>query len=122
MAEFFSQTYLGMGLVLVGQVLLVVVPLLLCLALFGLSFNMTNKTTVTRTSIESSFEQASLEMVKSAMRQVMHEDSVVSAHRGEFVEGGGESVGDHVCKPKTQVAFAKTHKTGSSTIQNILLR
>ncbi len=26
------------------------------------------------------------------------------------------------CKPVTKIAFAKTHKTGSSTIQNILLR
>merc|ERR1712156_906301 len=27
-----------------------------------------------------------------------------------------------VCAPKTQVAFAKTHKTGSSTLQNIFFR
>ena len=26
------------------------------------------------------------------------------------------------CSPKTQVAFAKTHKTGSSTLQNIFFR
>ncbi len=26
------------------------------------------------------------------------------------------------CKPATRIAFAKTHKTGSSTVQNILLR
>lgn len=26
------------------------------------------------------------------------------------------------CQPKTKLAFAKTHKTGSSTLQNILFR
>ena len=26
------------------------------------------------------------------------------------------------CKPQLQVAFAKTHKTGSSTLQNIIFR
>ena len=29
---------------------------------------------------------------------------------------------EHDCKPKTKVAFAKTHKTGSSTLQNIIFR
>ena len=56
-----------------------------------------------------------LDLVKAAMKEVMddvheNQDGIVAANE------------QPKCKPRHQVAFAKTHKTGSSTIQNILLR
>ncbi len=48
-------------------------------------------------------------------------------HYGEVLEevklfSNGSEETKTVCQPKTKIALAKTHKTGSSTIQNILLR
>merc|ERR1719508_394198 len=70
-------------------------------------------------SIDQSYIQVSqlnsqLSVLKARYRQLagLGSESVI-----EDVEAGGDS-----CSPKTQVAFAKTHKTGSSTLQNIFFR
>ncbi len=60
-----------------------------------------------------------------SMRQLKI-DRDKSYHRSEVLEGvklsSNVSETRTVCQPKTKIALAKTHKTGSSTIQNILLR
>eukprot|EP00090_Calanus_glacialis_P043574 TRINITY_DN7717_c0_g1_i3.p1 TRINITY_DN7717_c0_g1~~TRINITY_DN7717_c0_g1_i3.p1 ORF type:complete len:421 (-),score=144.99 TRINITY_DN7717_c0_g1_i3:79-1341(-) len=70
-------------------------------------------------SIDQSYIQVSqlnsqLSVLKARYRQLAGLDSA-EVTEGEKAEGGS-------CSPKTQVAFAKTHKTGSSTLQNIFFR
>jgi len=41
---------------------------------------------------------------------------------GQFLQDIGDPLHNRKCSPETQIAFAKTHKTGSSTMQNIFFR
>ena len=51
--------------------------------------------------------------------QVRHPRILPSFHLSQLVK---QHHWNEKCKPQLQVAFAKTHKTGSSTLQNIIFR
>jgi len=65
--------------------------------------------------IEVSQLSSQLSLLKSRYRQLAGLGSEPPVTEGREVGSGS-------CFPKTQVAFAKTHKTGSSTLQNIFFR
>jgi len=52
----------------------------------------------------------------------IHKGMESLASINEFIKVKDDDVEKFICKPKTKIAFAKTHKTGSSTLQNLLLR
>merc|ERR1719206_504509 len=72
-------------------------------------------------SIDQSYIQVSqlntqLRILKTRYRQL----AGLSSEPDSEAEYAQQEQG--VCSPRTQVAFAKTHKTGSSTLQNIFFQ
>ncbi len=67
-------------------------------------------------------EEKEEEAKKKAKEEDKEESASSSSSSSTTTEKSSDKGKKKSCQPTTKVAFAKTHKTGSSTVQNILLR